>query len=76
MDAVSGMRANRRLIEALRTELVSSASNVPRSQMSLDGQQAKVWIDEEENGVKRHLVNAPPESTMHRGGSTATLAPD
>ena len=55
------MRANRRLIEALRTELVSSASNVPRIRMSLDGQQAKVWIDEEEKGVICHLANAPPE---------------
>jgi len=64
----NGELKNRQVIALLQSRLLAYSSNADLSmvQMSLNGVQAKVWIDEEEEGVQRHLHDVVPEISFAR----------
>jgi hypothetical protein len=64
----NGERMSHKVIDLLRTKLLSHSLGVEADRIlaSLDGEQAKVWIDEAEVRVERHLQDSTPEINFPR----------
>jgi hypothetical protein len=64
----NGELTNRQIIELLRPTLLaySGSANADAIRRSLDGIQAKIWIDEDEAQVQQHYWDSTPEINFPR----------